>query len=140
MKSTTYFAGAVLAVLALGLVPVAPHGARSGLGLVPPAAQAQGDISFRVVSGIVMDGDSNPVNGATVFLKNLKTKSIRSFTSTTSIQPGGQAPESGVYQFAGCNMAVDFELWAEKGDKKSAVKTVSSWDTRKQFIANLKLK
>lgn len=129
VKSTKYFAGAVLAVLALGLVPLAPCGASSGLGLLPPAAQAQDDVSFRVVSGIVMDGDT-AAPGAIVFLKNLKTKSIRSFTSTSD----------GAYEFAGCNMAIDFELWAEKGNKKSAVKTVSSWDTRKQFIANLKLK
>lgn len=130
MKSTTYFAGAALAVLTLGLVPFAPHSASSGLGLVPPAAQAQDDISYRVVSGIVMNDDGSAVPGAIVFLKDLKTKSIRSFTSASD----------GAYQFAGCNMAIDLELWAEKGDRKSAVKTVSSWDTRKKFIANLRLK
>ena len=27
-----------------------------------------------------------------------------------------------------------------KGSKKSAVKTVSSWDSRKEFISDLKLK
>lgn len=130
MKSITYIAGAAFAVLAIGLVPVAPRGADSGLGLLPAAAQAQDSLSFRVVSGLVRDDHDAAVSGAIVFLKNLKTKSIRSFTSTSD----------GQYQFAGCNMAVDFELWAEKGDKKSAVKTVSSWDTRKQFVADLKLK
>ena len=38
------------------------------------------------------------------------------------------------------NMAEDFDLWAEKDGKKSAVKTVSSWDARKDFISDLKLK
>jgi hypothetical protein len=37
-------------------------------------------------------------------------------------------------------MAEDHELWAEKDGKKSAVKTVSSWDTRKEFEAELRLK
>ena len=30
-------------------------------------------------------------------------------------------------------MAEDHELWAEKDGKKSAVKTISSWDARKEF-------
>jgi len=38
------------------------------------------------------------------------------------------------------NMAQDHELWAEKDGKKSVVKTVSSWDTRKEFVQELKLK
>jgi hypothetical protein len=37
-------------------------------------------------------------------------------------------------------MAEDYDLWAEKGGKKSAVKTVSTWDSRKAFISDLKLK
>ncbi len=69
-------------------------------------------------------------SGATVFLKNLKTKSIRSYSS---------APD-GKFRFAQVNMAEDFELWAEKDGKKSAVKTVSTWDTRKEFECELKVK
>jgi hypothetical protein len=34
----------------------------------------------------------------------------------------------------------DFELWAEKGDKKTAVKTISSWDSRAKFVTDLKMK
>jgi hypothetical protein len=37
-------------------------------------------------------------------------------------------------------MAVDQELWAEKDGKKTAVKTVSSWDSRKEFEVELKMK
>jgi len=68
--------------------------------------------------------------GATVFLKNQKTKSIRSYSTT----------EKGHYYFAQVNMTDDFDLWAEKDGKKSAVKTVSSWDDRKDFILDLKIK
>lgn len=37
-------------------------------------------------------------------------------------------------------MSDDFDLWAEKEGRKSAVKTVSSWDARKEFEAELKIK
>jgi hypothetical protein len=70
------------------------------------------------------------VAGATVFLKNEKTKSIRSFTSL----------ENGHFHFAQVNKDEDFDLWAEKDGKKSAVKIVSSWDSRTDFISDLKLK
>jgi hypothetical protein len=84
----------------------------------------------RVVSGAVLTEDSQPVVGATVFLKNEKTKAIRSYTSTSM----------GHYYFAQVNMAEDYDLWAEKGGKKSATKTVSSWDSRKTYVDDLKLK
>lgn len=128
-RTTVWLAGAVFAALALGLIPQAPQSSVTGLAIGPAAAQAQ-DFGFRVVSGVVMDPESNAVSGATVFLKNLKTKSIRSFTST----------DTGAYQFAQVNMDIDYELWAEKGEKKSEVRTVSTWDDRKNFVANLILK
>ncbi len=92
-------------------------------------AQAQ-NIGQRTVSGAVVDGNSDPVPGATVFLKNLKTKAIRSYTSSTN----------GRFYFAQVNMSEDYDLWAEKGGKKTATKTVSSWDARKEFETELKMK
>jgi hypothetical protein len=115
-------AGIAFAALALGLVPIAPHG-------VPPQAQAQ-NLGQRAVTGSVVDGDSAPVVGATVFLRNTKTKSIRSYTSA----------KDGRFRFAQVNMAEDFDLWAEKEGRKSATKTVSSWDARKEFETELKIK
>jgi hypothetical protein len=101
---------------------------RGGL-LEPQVAQAQ-NLGQRVVKGVVLDPDSNPVVGATVFIKQQKTKDVRSYTSTAR----------GRFQFTQVNMAEDYDLWAEKDGKKSAVKTVSSWDTRKEFEVELKLK
>jgi hypothetical protein len=94
-----------------------------------PQAQAQ-NLGQRVVMGSVVDANSASVAGATVFLRNSKTKSIRSYTSS----------KEGRFRFAQVNMAEDFDLWAEKDGKKSAVKTVSSWDARKDFETELKLK
>jgi hypothetical protein len=116
-------AGLALAVLVLG-------GIGSGHGVAGPAvAQAQ-NIGERVVMGSVVDANSTPVPGATVFLKNLKTKTIRSYTSAAD----------GRFRFTQVNMAEDHELWAEKDGKKSQTKTVSSWDARKEFETELKLK
>jgi hypothetical protein len=112
----------VYAALAAGLVPVARNG-----GL--QAAQAQ-NLGQRVVTGSVIDADSATVPGATVFLQNLKTKSIRSYTSV----------KDGRFRFAQVNMSDDYDLWAEKDGKKSAIKTVSSWDARKEFETELRIK
>jgi hypothetical protein len=107
---------------ATGLVPSALHG-------VSFFAQAQ-NLGQRNVSGAVVESNSEPVAGATVFLKNQKTKAIRSYTSA----------KDGRFRFAQVNMADDYDLWAEKDSKKTAIKTVSSWDARKEFETELRMK
>lgn len=106
--------------LALGFVAGSPFAS-------PAVAQNLGD---RTVSGTVLSADATPVAGATVFLKNEKTKAIRSFTSISN----------GHFQFSQVNKDQDFDLWAEKDGKKSTVKTVSSWDARNEVVSDLKLK
>ena len=118
-------AGVTFAVLIAGVVAA---GLVVGL-LNPPQARAQ-NLGQRVVSGTVVDADSSIVSGATVFLKDLKSKSIRSYTTDAA----------GKFRFTQVNMAEDHELWAEKAGHKSTVKTVSEWDARKEFETELKLK
>ena len=72
-------------------------------------AQAQ-NLGQRNVSGAVVDKRCEPVAGATVFLKNQKTKAIRSYTSA----------KDGRFRFAQVNMAEDYDLWAEKDGRKTA--------------------
>jgi len=115
-------AGLLFVILAAGWVPIGPRGAL-------PQAEAQ-NLGQRVVMGSVVNADSATVGGATVFLRNSKTKSIRSYTSS----------KEGRFRFAQVNMSEDYDLWAEKDGRKSAVKTVSSWDARKEFETELKLK
>jgi len=129
LNRTSLAAGAAFALLAAGLVPLGLQDGYNGFGMGPVMAVAQ-NLGNRVVFGNVVDGNSNPVVGATVFLKDLKSKAIRSYTSS----------EMGRFRFAGVNMAQEHELWAELNGKKSAVKTVSSWDARKEFEVELKLK
>lgn len=123
MSRTSWLAAIVCSLLTLGAIPV------GGRMLAAPAAWAQ-NFGQRTVSGAVLDANSQPVVGATVFLKNHKTQTIRSYLSTAM----------GHFHFAQVDMSVDFDLWAEKDGKKSATKVVSSWDDRKDFVADLKIK
>ncbi len=103
--------------------------------VIIPAVQPVGvahaqNLGQRNVAGLVLDASSTPVQSATVFLKNQKTKSIRSYTSSSN----------GSIRFTQVSMTDDYDLWAEKDGKKSPTKTVSSWDARKDFQTELKLK
>ena len=125
MKRVSWLAVAAWIFVALGAVSSGPRSA-----LFAPAAAWGQNLGERTVKGTVLNENSEPVAGATVFLRNQKTKAIRSFDSIAS----------GHFQFTQIDMSVDYDLWAEKGGKKSAMKTVSSWDTRKDFVSDLKLK
>ncbi|MGB0065434.1 MAG: carboxypeptidase-like regulatory domain-containing protein [Terracidiphilus sp.] len=124
MRRASWLASIVCGLWALGAIPAGP-----GCALLAPAAWGQ-NFGQRTVSGAVLDANEQPVVGATVFLRNPKTKAIRSYIST----------EKGHYYFAQVEMNIDFDLWAEKDGKKSATKTVSSWDDRKDFVTDLKIK
>ena len=124
MSRASWLAAITCGLLALGALP-----AGSRCTFLAPAAWGQ-NFGARTVSGAVLDGNEQPVAGATVFLKNEKTKAIRSYISTAD----------GHFHFAQVDMSVDFDLWAEKDGKKSATKTVSSWDDRKEFVTDLKIK
>lgn len=124
MNRTVVIAFTAFTAMAAGMA-----GIRSNTNLIAPTVAEAQSTGMRVVSGAVLEGD-DPVVGATVFLQNQKTKAIRSYSST----------EKGHYYFAQVRMVDDFDLWAEKGGKKSAVKTISSWDTRKEFVSDLRLK
>ena len=122
LSRSSLAAGVLFLAVASGVFPV-------GSRPVAPEAQAQ-NLGQRVVMGSVVDADSALVHGAIVFLRNTKTKSIRSYTSG----------KDGRFRFAQVNMSEDYDLWAEKDGKKSATKSVSSWDARKEFETELKIK
>ena len=118
----TLAAAALFVGFAAGLIPLGVHNA-------PVIAEAQ-NLGQRTVSGAVMDANSKAISGAIVFLKNQKTKAIRSYTTA----------KNGSFYFTQVTMTDDFDLWAEKDGKKSATRTVSSWDARKNYIAELRIK
>ncbi len=118
----------IAALLFLALLAPLPAYLSRSLSLTP-AAQAQ-NLGQRNIIGRVFDEHGKPVSEATVFLKNLKTRSLRSFSSTAD----------GTYQFVQIGMVDDYEIWAEKADRKGPIRTVSSFDSRKQLTIDLKLK
>jgi Carboxypeptidase regulatory-like domain len=99
--------------------------------LCAPAAFAQkkGAETTRSVQGIVTVADDSPVNGAVVQLKNSKTLQIRSFITK----------DDGMYHFYDLSPDIDYELKADYQGASSNTKTLSSFDSRKQAVLNLKL-
>ena len=94
------------------------------------AASKKGeDQNVRAVQGTVSDADDNAVDGAVVQLKNTKNLQIRSFITK----------EHGAFYFHGLSPDVDYQLKAEYQGVSSPTKTLSSFDSRKQAVINLKL-
>ena len=84
---------------------------------------------LRTVRGVVMDKSDSLVVSAVVFLKNTRTNAVRSYITD----------EQGNYRFSGLDPNVDYEIHAEKDDAKSATRTVSSFDNKKDIVINLKM-
>lgn len=82
------------------------------------------------ISGVVTDANGNPVPGAVVQLKNLKTLQVRSFI----------AKDMGDYMFMGLPLDADYEVKAESNGKSSGTKTLSSFDGRTEAKINLQIK
>ena len=91
-------------------------------------ANAQGP-QLRTVHGMVMDKSDSAVVSAVVFLKNTHTNAVRSYITD----------DEGNYRFSGLDPNVDYELYAEKDGMKSATRTVSSFDNKKDIVINLKI-
>jgi len=87
------------------------------------------DDKLRIVQGSVTDAQDSPIVGAVVQLKNSKTLQVRSFITQ----------DNGAYQFHGLDPNVDYTLKAEYQGASSAVRTLSSFDSRKQPVINLKI-
>ena len=122
LNAARWTACALFVLCLAGALPLTRHAS-------PFVSEAQ-NLGQRTVSGAVVEGDARPVPNATVFLENQKTKSIRSYTSD----------KDGRFSFVQVNKDQDFDLWAEKDGRKTAVKTVSSWDARKEFETELHMK
>jgi hypothetical protein len=103
------------------------------IACAPVLAQGQGKKKSgnptRLVQGIVSSADDAPVNGARVYLKNLKTLLITSVYTK----------EDGTYSFRGLSPDIDYELRATLGEQAGGPKTLSAFDSRAEATINLKL-
>ncbi len=115
MTSTKRLAGSLFALLLL---------ATAGL-----AQDSKRDAHLRTVRGTVSDKQETPVAQAVIFLKNMRTQAVQSRI----------ADDGGSFRFSGLDPNADYEIRAEKDGAKSPTRTVSSFDTRKEIIINLKM-
>ena len=98
----------------------------AGVGI---AQDKKREAQLRTVRGVVTDKSDSPLSGSVVFLKNVRTNSVRS----------SYTDDTGSYRFSGLDPNADYELHAEKEGAKSATRTVSSFDSRKDIVLNLKI-
>jgi len=96
-----------------------------GLGSTPKKTKP----TSKMLSGTVQDKDDQPVAGAVVYLKNMKTLAVKTFF----------AQQDGSYRFPQLALNTDFEIYAEKDGKKSSVKTISQFDDRYSPTVNLQI-
>ncbi len=87
------------------------------------------DPNGRTVEGTVKNDDDEPVEGAIVKLKDMKSLNVRSFITKAD----------GKYKFSSLRKDVDYELKADLRGLVGAPKILSIFDSRKQAIINLKL-
>ena len=87
------------------------------------------ETQLRTVRGVVSDRSENPMPNSVVFLKNLRTNAVRSNFADTE----------GNYRFSGLDPNADYEVHAEFEGAKSPARNVSSLDSRKEMVINLKI-
>jgi len=109
-----------LVVIALALVFVAAAAF---------AQNSKHDSQLKTVRGVVIDKSENPVPAGVVFLKNTRTNQVRSYI----------ADNGGNFRFSGLDPNADYELHAEKDGAKSQTRNISSFESRLDIVANLKL-
>ena len=85
--------------------------------------------SVRVAQGIVLASDDQPQANAVVYLQNQKTQEVRTYITEAD----------GHYRFGQLSSDADYQLWAEYKGRKSKTRTISSFDSKKEFNFNLKI-
>jgi hypothetical protein len=85
--------------------------------------------SVRIAQGIVLSSDDQPQANAVVYLQNQKTQEVRTYITEAD----------GHYRFGQLSSDADYQLWAEYKGRKSKTRTISSFDSKKEFNFNLKI-
>jgi hypothetical protein len=109
---------AVSSVLGLALV----SGGTAAFRGSALCAQARGPVQ-RTLIGKVESKGGEPIKGAVVYLKDDKGGSVKSEITA----------EDGSFRFVQLAQNTDYELWAQNDAKKSKTKSISSFDSRKEF-------
>ena len=100
----------------------------TGIGLAPVQAQ-QRSTAQRIVQGKVTDKSDAPLKGVIVYLKDTHSLAVKSNITD----------EAGAYRFGQLTQNTDYEIWAESNGRKSGTKSISSFDSKKEFNFILKI-
>jgi hypothetical protein len=85
--------------------------------------------SVRVVQGMAQNAEAQPQQNAVVYLQDQKTLEVRTYITEAD----------GHYRFGQLSSDVDYQLWAEYKGRKSKTRSISSFDSKKQFNFDLKI-
>ena len=85
--------------------------------------------SVRVVQGVVRTETDQAQQNAVVYLQDQKSLEVRTYITEAD----------GRYRFGQLSSEVDYQLWAEFKGHKSKTRSISSFDSKKQFIFDLKV-
>jgi len=99
------------------------------LPALPAQNNKQKESELRTVRGTVVDKEETPVDTAVVYLKNAHSQDIITHLSGSD----------GTFRFSGLDINVDYEIHAEKEGMTSATRSISNFDTRKEFVLTLRL-
>ena len=122
-KSLGLFAIVLLSISSVALQLTIPMGGTGG------SAPKKTRPTSKMLTGSVLDKSDQPVPGAVVYLKNMKTLAVKSFF----------AQKDGTYRFPQLPLNTDFEIYAEKDGKKSDTKTISQFDDKYSPTINLRI-
>jgi Carboxypeptidase regulatory-like domain len=120
------FAGGVLYAWQYGQPSSPPPLFGGGRGTTAPERTKKGP-QVRTLTGTVLNQQDKPVPHAIIYLKNLKTLTIKTYI----------AGDDGSYQFNGLSPNIDYEFYAELDGQKSSTKMLSSFDSRTKPTINL---
>jgi hypothetical protein len=91
-------------------------------------AQSLGQ-AVRVVQGTVQNENDQPQANAVVYLQDQKSLEVRTYITEAN----------GHYRFGQLSTEVDYQLWAEYKGHKSKTRSISSFDSKKEFNFDLKI-
>jgi hypothetical protein len=123
----------VLTITVLMFFPAMISSAAQGYGPPPPfkpvvsiryggAYSGPRYAPHRTILGLVKDGDGQVVSGAMVYLKDVQGKS----TLVASVDA------SGAFHFGSLSLEHDYEIWAEAGELKSPIRSVTTFMTQNE--------
>ena len=126
LGAVVLFAAVALEAWQYGQPSSAPPLFGGGRGTTAPEKTKKGP-QLRSLVGTVLSQHDTAVPHAVVYLKNLKTATIKTYI----------ANDEGAFQFNGLSPNIDYEFYAELDGQKSSTKMLSSFDSRQKATINL---